>query len=63
MSELSDYDWATSMDSVAFLDMLYYMCDANVNCNFAQAEHDENEEFRILADMIYEHLKKHGHKE
>ena len=63
MSELSDYDWATSMDSVEFLDLLYRMCDANINCDWNFAEHGPNKEFEILADMIYEHLQKHGHKE
>ena len=55
---MSDFDWITDMDSREFLQELHKMLQANVNCEFAYADHDENEEFEILSDMVLEHLTK-----
>lgn len=53
---MSDFDWITNQSSREFLKELHKMLAANVNCEFAYAEHDENEEFEILADMVLQHL-------
>ncbi len=52
----SDFDWITNQPSREFLQELHKMLAANINCDFAFAEHGENEEFEILADMVLQHL-------
>ncbi len=53
---VEDMDWVTNQPSKEFLEELHKMLAANVNCEFAYAEHDENQEFEILADMVLQHL-------
>lgn len=51
-----DFRWVTEQPSREFLKQLHKMLAANINCEFAYAEHDENKEFEILADMVLQHL-------
>jgi len=53
---VEDMEWITHQSSKDFLIDFYKMLAANVNCEFAYAEHDENQEFEILADMVLQHL-------
>ena len=53
---VEDLQWFTNQPSREFLQELHKMLAANVNCEFAYADHDENEEFEILADMVLQHL-------
>lgn len=60
---VEDMEWFTNQPSREFLKELHKMLAANVNCDFKWAEHDENEEFEILADMVLQHLTYLSNKE
>ena len=53
---VEDMEWVTHQSSREFLKQFHKMLEANINCEFAYAEHDENQEFEILADMVLQHL-------
>ena len=53
---VEDMEWVTHQPSREFLKQLHKMLAANVDCDFEWAEHNENQEFEILADMVLQHL-------
>ncbi len=55
-ADIDDFEWITHQPSREFLKELHKMLAANVNCDFKWAEHDENQEFEILSDMVLQHL-------